>query len=393
MAQDRTRRLTLRDVAAELGVSAKTVSNAYVRPDQLSAELRQRIIATAARLGYPGPDPVAAGLRRGRVGAIGVAYDNRLSYAFDDPTTSALLAGITTVAEAAGAGLLLLPGSSDHQRRTAVVTNAVIDGLIASSVSDEDPLLRTVIIRRLPLVVIDQPSPDRLAQLGAAAAPWVGIDDQAAADAAAEHLLQLGHRNLGVVSFGLSRGRSAGFADQDAQATATYAVTRRRLAGYRTAAERYGIDWTAVPVWAGTDSTADQGDAGVAAVLARTPRPTALLCLSDRLAEGALRAAARFGLLIPDDVSIAAFDDTVPLAATLNLTTVRQPSRDKGERAARALLDLLAGHQVAPCQLLPTELIIRRSSAHTTPPSLSPTERGGKSRQATELPANGPDLL
>jgi DNA-binding LacI/PurR family transcriptional regulator len=145
----------------------------------------------------PGPDPVAAGLRRGRVGAIGVAYENRLSYAFDDPTTSGLLAGITTVAEAAGAGLLLLPGSSDHQRRTAVVTNAVIDGLIASSVSDDDPLLRTVIIRRLPLVVIDQPSPDRLAQLGAATAPWVGIDDQAAADAAAEHLLQLGHRNLG----------------------------------------------------------------------------------------------------------------------------------------------------------------------------------------------------
>jgi DNA-binding LacI/PurR family transcriptional regulator len=366
MAQDRARRLTLRDVAAELGVSAKTVSNAYVHPDQLSAELRQRIIDAAARLGYPGPDPVAAGLRRGRVGAIGVAYDNRLSYAFDDPTTSALLAGITTVAEAAGAGLLLLPGSSDHQRRTAAVTGAVIDGLIASSVSDDDALLHTVIIRRLPLVVIDQPSPDRLALLGAPTAPWVGIDDQGAADAAAEHLLQLGHRRLGVVSFGLSRGRSAGFADQDAQGGATYAVTRRRLAGYRAAAERHGIGWTAVPVWAGTDSTADQGDAGAAAVLARTPRPTALLCLSDRLAEGAFRAAARFGLLIPDDLSIVAFDDAVPLAATLNLTTIRQPSRDKGEHAAQALLDLLAGQQVPPDRLLPTELIIRHSSDYPT---------------------------
>ena len=365
MAPDRARRLTLRDVAAELGVSAKTVSNAYIHTDQLSAELRQRIMDTAARLGYPGPDPVAAGLRRGRVGAIGVAYDNRLSYAFDDPTTSALLAGITTVAEAAGAGLLLLPGSSDHQRRTAAVTGAVIDGLIASSVSDDDALLHTVIIRRLPLVVIDQPNPDRLAELGAAA-PWVGIDDQAAAAAAAAHLLQLGHRRLGVVSFGLSRGRSAGFADQDAQAAATYAVTRRRLAGYRAAVERHGIDWTAVPVWAGTDSTADQGDAGATAVLARTPRPTALLCLSDRLAEGALRAAARLGLLIPNDLSIVAFDDAVPLAATLNLTTVRQPSRDKGQYAAQALLDLLAGHQVPPDQLLPTELVIRRSSDHPT---------------------------
>jgi DNA-binding LacI/PurR family transcriptional regulator len=376
MAPDRARRLTLRDVAAELGVSAKTVSNAYVHTDQLSAELRQRIIDTAARLGYPGPDPVAAGLRRGRVGAIGVAYDNRLSYAFDDPTTSALLAGITTVAEAAGAGLLLLPGSSDHQRRTVAVTGAVIDGLIASSVSDDDALLHTVIIRRLPLVVIDQPSPDRLAELGAATAPWVGIDDQAAAATAAAHLLQLGHRRLGVVSFGLSRGRSAGFADQDAQAAATYAVTRRRLAGYRAAVERHGIDWPAVPVWAGTDSTADQGDAGATAVLARTPRPTALLCLSDRLAEGALRAAARLGLLIPDDLSIVAFDDAVPLAATLNLTTVRQPSRDKGQYAAQALLDLLAGHQVPPDQLLPTELVIRRSSARPTQPMHSILEPG-----------------
>jgi DNA-binding LacI/PurR family transcriptional regulator len=76
MATGHARRLTLRDVAAELGVSPKTVSNAYVRPDQLSASLRQRILETATRLGYPGPDPVAAGLRRGRVGAIGVAYDN-----------------------------------------------------------------------------------------------------------------------------------------------------------------------------------------------------------------------------------------------------------------------------------------------------------------------------
>ena len=372
MTQDRVRRLTLRDVAAELGVSAKTVSNAYVHPDQLSVELRQRIIDTAARLGYPGPDPIAAGLRRGRVGAIGVAYDNRLSYAFDDPTTSALLAGVTTIAEAAGAGLLLLPGSSDYQRRTATVTGAVIDGLIASSVSDDDPLLHTVIIRRLPLVVIDQPGPDQLAQLGAVnapwvGAPWVGIDDEVAADAAAEHLLQLGHRRLGVVSFGLSRGRSAGFADQDSQAAATYAVTRRRLAGYRAAAERHGIDWTAVPVWAGTDSTADQGDAGAAAVLACTPRPTALLCLSDRIAEGALRAAARFGLLIPDNLSIVSFDDAIPLAANLQLTTVRQPSRDKGEYAARALLDLLAGRQVPSRQLLSTELVIRGSSARPAP--------------------------
>jgi DNA-binding LacI/PurR family transcriptional regulator len=102
---------------------------------------------------------------------------------------------------------------------------------------------------------------------------------------------------------------TAGFADQEAQARATYAVTHRRLAGYRAATERHGIDWMAVQVWVGTDSAADQGDAGGAAVFGSTPRPTALRCLSGRLAQGALRAAAKFGLLIPDDISIVGFDD------------------------------------------------------------------------------------
>jgi hypothetical protein len=106
-----------------------------------------------------------------------------------------------------------------------------------------------------------------------------------------------------------------------------YPLPSRRLP---RATERHGIDWTAVRVWVGTDSTADQGDAGAAAVLASTPRPTALLCLSDRLAEGALRAAARFGLLIPDGLSIVAFDDPVPLAAH------SQPDDRPASPAARA---------------------------------------------------------
>src|SRR5215210_7348465 len=197
-----SRRPTARDVAADVGVSAKTVSNAYTRPDQLSADLRERILTAAARLGYSGPDPVAAGLRRGRVGAIGVAYDNPLAYAFDDPAARELLAGMTSVAEAAGAGLLLLPGSTDLQERKAAVNAAVVDGLLASSLGDDDPILRTAIARRLPVVVVDQPRPARLDEL-APEIPWVGVDDRPAAAQVAEHLLGLGHRRLGVVSFGL----------------------------------------------------------------------------------------------------------------------------------------------------------------------------------------------
>lgn len=363
----RSGRLTLRDVAGELGVSAKTVSNAYSHPDQLSADLRVRILETAARLGYPGPNPVAAGLRAGRVGAVGVVYANRLSYAFDDPVARELLAGMTSVAESAGAGLLLLPGSSDAQKRIAGLNAAVIDGLLAYSLADDDAMLTTAITRQLPMVVIDQPRPTRLAQL-APNIPWVGIDDQTAAAQVAEHLLSLGHRQFGVVSFGLHRSPTRGLADLATQRDARYAVTRDRLAGYRHSLERRQVDWARVPVFQGTDRTPAEGAAGATAILTGTSRPTALLCLSDRLAEGALQAASQLGLNVPEDLSITGFDDAAT-AAALGLTTVRQPNRSKGERAAAALLGLLEGSAPATALTLPAELIIRSSTGQAPQPA------------------------
>ncbi|MEW6638437.1 MAG: LacI family DNA-binding transcriptional regulator, partial [Actinomycetota bacterium] len=89
------RRATLREVAAEVGVSLATVSNAYNRPDQLSPALRERVFEAARRLGYPGPDPKGRGLRRGRAGAVGVVYADRLSYAFADPAAVKFLEGVS----------------------------------------------------------------------------------------------------------------------------------------------------------------------------------------------------------------------------------------------------------------------------------------------------------
>jgi DNA-binding LacI/PurR family transcriptional regulator len=363
------RHLTLRDVATRVGVSAKTVSNAYRRPDQLSAELRDRIMATAAEVGYPGPNPLAAGLVSGRVGAVGVAYANRLSYAFDDPVARELLAGMAHIAESAQAGLLLLPGSADPEQRVTALNDAIIDGLIAYSLADDDPLLTATLTRRLPLVVIDQPRPAELANHDVNV-PWIGVDDRAAARQIAEHLLQLGHRHLGVISFGLRRHPTRGLVDLASQQAATYAVTRDRLAGYRDAVESHGLDWSQVPVFQGTDSTPAEGDAGASILLDGTPTPTALLCLSDRLAEGAARAAARLHLQIPDDLSLVGFDDALLTAAGLDLTTVRQPTRAKGEQAASALLCIVAGDTPTARPPLTAELIVRGSTR--TPRPLRP---------------------
>ena len=106
--------ITLQSIADRLGCSAKTVSNAFNRPDQLSAATRERVLAMAAELGYPGPNPLAAGLRRGRVGAIGFAYANPLTYAFEDPVSVALLAGIS------GGPRGRAPGSCSFPARPAV---------------------------------------------------------------------------------------------------------------------------------------------------------------------------------------------------------------------------------------------------------------------------------
>jgi DNA-binding LacI/PurR family transcriptional regulator len=171
-------RITLQSIADRLGCSAKTVSNAFNRPDQLSPATRERILALAAELGYPGPNPLAAGLRRGRVGAIGFAYANRLSYAFEDPVSVALLAGVSAVAESAGAGLLLVPGSATGRRNAASINAAVMDGLLVFSMADEDPLLEAAIAgassRRAP--VRARPPADRRDHLLAEARPGARRD-------------------------------------------------------------------------------------------------------------------------------------------------------------------------------------------------------------------------
>jgi DNA-binding LacI/PurR family transcriptional regulator len=355
--------VTLQTIATELGCSAKTVSNAYNRPDQLSAATRDRVLQVAARLGYPGPDPVAAGLRRGRVSAIGFAYPNRLPYAFSDPFMSDMLAGIGGTLEQSGTGLLLIPASAAPDRAAASVTGAVIDALIVGSLADDDPLLTIALGRPLPTVVIDEPYPDRLVVVaGDRRVPaYVGIDDRAAARSAAEHVIELGHQRIGIVAFGLHRASTDGLIPAADRAAATFAVTRQRLLGYRDATDAAGIVWSSVAVAAGPSSTVRDGCQRAGRVLDRQPRPTALLCLSDALAEGAMQAAGLRGLTVPDDLSVVGFDDAAP-ARTLGLTTVAQPAFEKGVTAARILLALIAGNPSPEPRWLSTELVVRSSS-------------------------------
>src|SRR4051794_22985917 len=177
------KRVTMKTIADDLGVTPMTVSNAFNRPTQLSPDLRERILGRARELGYAGPDALARGLRQGRAGVIGVVSDTPLSYAFDDAAAAAVLGGICSSVEAEGLGLLLVPPDGAGP----------VDGLIVYSVSDAER--RLALSQNAPMVIIDQPVGTSF--------PTVGIDDEAAARAAARHLHALGHRKVAVVSFGL----------------------------------------------------------------------------------------------------------------------------------------------------------------------------------------------
>ena len=350
------RRATLKEVAAEVGVSPATVSNAYNRPDQLSPLLREKVFEAARKLGYAGPDPAARSLRRRRAGAVGVLYSDRLSYAFADPAAVEFFEGVSVATEEAGLGMLLLPGSARGAREPEAVGNAVVDGFVIYCMADDDPLVDAALGRRLPVVLVDHP--------GVGDAPYVGIDDEGAAREAAEHLISLGHTRLGVVSFELTREPAGVLEDLSRPERATYGPSRERLRGYAAAVERAGMHASDVPVYECAESTREEGKRAALRMLRTEERPTALLCMSDQLAFGVLEGARELGLSVPQDLSVVGFDD-VPEAArtTPPLTTVHQSHVEKGLLAGRILVASLSGDEPPGTGLLPTRLVERGSTA------------------------------
>jgi len=343
---------TLASLAAELGVSRTTVSNAYNRPDQLSPELRRRVLETARRLGYPGPDPVARSLRTRKAGAVGVLLTENLAYAFRDPAAVGFLEGLALACEEVGQGLHLVPANPERED-VAAVHRAGVDGFVVYSVPDDDPHLAAVLERPVATVVCDQPhigSVDR-----------VGIDDRSAMTELANHLIDLGHRRVGVVCMRLGRNRNDDFASLDRQRGAHFHVQRARLSGLAAAFEATGVDWAGVPVVERFDHSVASGEAAAAQLLDRDPRITALICTSDILAIGALSEARRRGLRVPQDLSVTGFDG-IAEAEQSGLTTVRQPMLEKGRAAGRLLLDSAEASRPRTVTL-PTELILGETSA------------------------------
>ena len=149
----------LKSVAKAAGVSVSSVSNAYNKPEQLSARMRDRILGIAREQGYAGPDAAARTLRSRRAGAIGVLLTEQLSYAFSDPYAVGLLAGLAEIAEQNRTGLLLIPvvpnSANDPrmmERSVQAVRQAVVDGIVAYCIDKNHPACDVIRSRRLPIV-------------------------------------------------------------------------------------------------------------------------------------------------------------------------------------------------------------------------------------------------
>lgn len=347
---------TLQTVADAVGVSRSTVSNAYSRPDQLSTQLREKILAAATQLGYPGPNATARSLRKGRAGAIGVLFTATLSYAFVDPYAVRFLRGLSEAAERHDTGLLLLPLSHDDNESAAEkVRNAVVDGFCVYCVPDWHHSRTVMSTLGLPFVTTEyRPEAD---QAG------VGIDDRAACRAITDHVLRLGHRDLAVLTvFDEPNGKAAGpVADIDAVPDFEM---RQRLLGIRDAVNNSGTPWSHTMVLNTAANSRDAGRAAASELLDRLTPPTAVLACTDLVGLGVLDVVNSRGLRPGIDVSVTGFDD-IPEAAAAGLSTIRQPAIDKGVIAAELLLDP-PQDPVDRHVLLPTELIVRASTGPAT---------------------------
>lgn len=351
------RRVTLQTIADDVGVSRMTVSNAFSRPDQLSAALRATILARAEELGYVGPDPAARALARGTTGAVGVLLTHSMASAFNGELPVEFFSAVAQELAPTGLAVTLLP--SYGSRDLVPARDVPIDGALIYAAPDNAPAMDWLVRRRLPLVFVDRP-----AVPGAAT---VTLDEREAARQGAQHLLDLGHTRVGVLTQAFDGPHGVLGGPHEASGDS---VSRGRVEGWFATLDAAGAHGVLAQV---RENSVEDGRAAGRLLLEREDRPTAVLCFSDEMAAGVLAAADDLGLRVPDDVSVVGFDDAGRARRTSPaLTTIRQDVTEKGRRAAATLLEAIALHRAGtggqPADVvLGTELVVRGSTA---PPAL-----------------------
>jgi len=335
---------TLSDVAREAGVVAMTASRAINRSGYVSQDVRERVLAAARKLSYR-PNMLARSLKGQRMKAVGIMLPD-----IANPFSAELVEGMKDVLEPEGyTPFIALAGRGvDHELKgLQSFVDHRVDGLLVATLRTDkgDELLQELGAQGIPMVTVGRDVKGMQVDC-VTADHWQGAFDLTM------HLIELGHRLIGFV----------GIAAVDAPAL-------RRYQGYQAALEKAGLkigpEYTVGPRHAPSFATQEDGYEGMMFLSKYQPPPTAVLARNDSAAIGVLRAAHTLGMKVPDDLSVAGFDN-IPLASfwTPALTTVAQPIREQGKMAARILLDSIEGKSTAAARTrtMECELVVREST-------------------------------
>lgn len=327
-------RITIRDVARHAGVSHQTVSRVINGSRRVSPETRERVEAAIDELAYR-PNAIARSMARGRTGMLACLAPNLTDYTF---------ASIIDAAEreAREHGYFLLSASAPD----VDTFRALMEQLVGSQRTEGVLVINPFADARHEHLAADFPTIFAGARPRAEAAHSVALDDMVVGRQATDHLLRLGHREIGIIT-----GPLAEDCAQD------------RLQGYEAALRDAGI--TPRPEWVVSgDWQAPSGFGALDRFLAAGPLPTAIFSQNDQMALGLMRAARDHGLTVPGDLSVVGVDD-IPLVSYFAppLTTLRQDFEAIGREAARLLIDAVEDPDAPRQHLrLPATLIVRQSA-------------------------------
>ncbi|MFV0427470.1 MAG: LacI family DNA-binding transcriptional regulator [Beutenbergiaceae bacterium] len=331
---------TLTDVARTAGVSLSTASLAFSGAGPIAEATRTKVLAAAEELGYHGPDPVAASLRRGRSGVVGVMMGGAVRRSFRDPVSIQFLDGVVTTLAAHSYGTLLLSAAEGDSPVEDLVRHGAMDAAVLMGGAFMSRRTMDVLAaRRLPTV-----------QIGGSGRQGITVRarEKEAMRQLGEHLRARGHSRVAVATMPWHATRQSGPIDLATARRPSSPFTARRLDGLRAA----GID--PVAAWECSGSLVEEGIAAGKALLEY--QPTALVGFSDLIAAGLLLAAQEAGLTVPDQIAIAGYDGVnLPWLGETTLTTIVMPIAEMGHQAAAAALKLAQGEK-AESVLVDTKL-------------------------------------
>lgn len=331
------RRVSVKDVAAEAGVSLGTVSNVLNHPEKVSPETRERILGVIDELGFVRND-AARQLRAGHNRAIAMMVLDVANPFFTDVAHS-VEAEFATQQQP-----LILANSAQNPAREAMCLDLFeeqrVSGMLITPVGRVLPRLRQLRDRGIAIVLVDR-------KAGSREFSSVSVDDRCGGRLGAEHLLSAGRRRIAFIG-----------------GPTTIRQVRDRLAAARAAVEEHDDATIRIVETDAMDTPAGRTAAERLLALPAAERPDAIFAANDLVALGVLQALTLARVSVPDDIAILGYDDIdFAASAAIPLSSIRQPRDELGRRAARMLHDVIADPS-APVRhvVLDPDLVVRRST-------------------------------